>query len=102
MTVPFGQAVETYDCFTQYNESLSCANCKLATRCRAITISDGVDVVAAAIDELIDNLPSGSYADTDRVSLMVTQLLEGGLGTIQENRKAVLDALKNKGISRRL
>ena len=53
-----------------------CNQCSARQRCKAILISNGFDIVAAAVDSLVLQLPDdGAYYDTDRVPSLVDQLM---------------------------
>lgn len=52
----------------------ACNLCLANKRCRAILVSHGFDMVAAAADSLMSDLPDVMYRDVERVSELVKQL----------------------------
>jgi len=64
------------DCFGFYMGSPVCNQCSARQRCKAVLISNGFDIVAAAVDGLVLDLPdNGAYYDTDRIPSLLDQLL---------------------------
>ena len=76
---------ETKDCFGFYMGNPVCNQCSARQRCKAVLISNGFDIVAAMVDELVLELPEdGAYYDTDRVPALVEQLLFPPVDTHQD------------------
>ena len=63
-------------CFPFYSGGDSCRICTSSKRCKAVLATHGFDIVARGIALLTAELPEGAYRPSDRVSELVTQLLE--------------------------
>jgi hypothetical protein len=63
-------------CFGFYSGGPVCATCTATKRCKAIVVSNGFDIVADALGQMLATLPDQNYRDTDRVSELVDQLLD--------------------------
>jgi len=73
------------DCFGFYMGNPVCNQCSARQRCKAVLISNGFDIVAAAVDGLVLDLPDkGAYYDTDRIPSLVDQLLYPPVDTHQD------------------
>lgn len=68
---------DAVQCFGQYNESAMCNLCKASRRCHSVTMSEGLDILGAMVEQLVETLPAGKrYRDTDRVSEVVDQVVK--------------------------
>lgn len=65
----------TFNCFGFYSGGLDCRGCKEALRCKALLNSDFIDVLGDALDEMVDDLPEGTYADSPFMWVMLNQIL---------------------------
>jgi len=66
------------NCFGYYggDSSVACSDCTARKRCKAILLSDGFDVVADSIEELMAALPdTNDYNDSDRIPALVVELI---------------------------
>jgi len=73
------------DCFGFYMGNPICNSCAARQRCKAILISNGFDIIAAAVDRMALDLPeTGAYYDTDRVPGLVDQLMNPPADTHQD------------------
>jgi len=86
-------------CFSFYSGGPACYRCKAAKRCKAVFVSHGMEFTAHLLRELIEDLPSnGVFRDTDRIPVLVDQLLNpathsGG----NSDEAALLEALEGHG-----
>lgn len=63
-------------CFGMYLSTYTCTTCILQKKCKALLVSDGFDIVAAMVEQLIEQLPENmSYTDTDRASELMMQVM---------------------------
>lgn len=66
-------------CFGFFGGSskLACERCVAARRCKAILVSDGFDLVAELLEQLVAELPANAvFVDSDRAAVLVDQLLK--------------------------
>lgn len=77
-------------CFPFYSGGPTCQNCVVSKRCKAILVSDGFDMIAAFLEEMLTDLPNTEYKDTDRVSELATQLLKPPVGELYSEGEEVL------------
>jgi len=93
-----------FDCFGFYMGNPVCNQCSARQRCKAVLISNGFDIVAAAVDDLVMQLPEqAAYYDTDRVPSLLDQLLHPPVDTHQDEIDAeddLLNLLEKEELSR--
>lgn len=66
------------ECFGFYGGQRGiCVRCALQKKCKALLVSHGFDILNAALQSKLENLPDGSYNDTDRISEVTLQIMEG-------------------------
>jgi len=92
------------DCFGFYVGNPVCNQCTIRQRCKAVLISNGFDIVAAAVDGLVLDLPEdAAYYDTDRIPRLVDQLLFPPADTHQDEIDAedeLMNLLEKEELSR--
>jgi len=91
-------------CFGFYLGGPICSGCSLKARCKAILITNGFDIMASLVEDLVNGLSDSSYKDTDRIPEVVTQLLEGPPKVemhqkIEDEEIDLIELLKGKGIA---
>lgn len=63
-------------CFGFFNGEVTCTRCFAMKRCRAVVVSNGFEIVASVVEELVRDLPdNGQFYDTDSVKEITDQLL---------------------------
>ena len=92
------------DCFGFYMGNPVCNQCAARQRCKAVLITNGFDIIAACVDQLVVELPEkGAYYDTDRVPSLVDQLLFPPVDTHQDeidDEDELLNLLEKEELSR--
>lgn len=65
-------------CFGYYTGEFKCkeGGCRLASPCKALVNTDGLDVASDVIDSLVEDLPVQDYCPTDSVRALLKQLLD--------------------------
>lgn len=76
MTAREARVEEDFACFGFYGgeEAAACRMCPAGRRCKAVLISHGFTVLGDVVDQMLMELPSGLYRDTDRLSELVEQM----------------------------
>jgi len=91
------------DCFGFYMGNPVCNACSARQRCKAILISNGFDIVAAAVDQMVIDLPAnGAFKDTDRIPSLVDQLTYPPFDTHQDeidDESELLNLLEQEELS---
>jgi len=95
-------SVNEKDCFGFYMGNPVCNSCSARQRCKAILITNGFDIVAAAVDQMALELPDNAvYFDTDRVPSLVDQLMNPPHDTHQDEiDDELLTLLEQEELSR--
>jgi len=92
------------DCFGFYMGNPVCNQCSARQRCKAVLISNGFDIVAAAVDKMVLELPDkAAYFDTDRIPALVDQLMWPPADTHQDeidDEDQLLSLLEKEEISK--
>lgn len=83
------------ECFGFFNDSVSCNNCPAVKRCRAILVSDGFDVLAGLLSEIVEaEAESGiPFFPKEKVSDNVDQLLNRTHREALSNDESILEEL---------
>lgn len=65
------------DCFGFYTGEWKCkeGGCRLSAQCKAFVNSDGLDIAADAIGDLMELLPDQPYVDTSSIRVLLEQLV---------------------------
>lgn len=86
--------VKEGNCFGFYGQEIICDSCPVMKRCKAVLMTDGFGILDGVISELLESLPEGKrMVDTDRVSEMLTQLIEGGEEIPDQEVKKILKGM---------
>jgi len=94
------------DCFGFYMGNPICNACAARQRCKAILISNGFDIVAASVDQMVMDLPAnGAFKDTDRIPALVDQLTYPPFATQQgdlldDDESELLNLLEQEELSK--
>jgi len=92
------------DCFGFYMGNPVCNQCSARQRCKAVLISNGFDIVAATVDQMVLELPdNAAYYDTDRVPSLVDQLMWPPADTHQDeidDEDELLNLLEKEELSK--
>lgn len=78
-------------CFGFYTGEWKCkeGGCRMTTQCKAFVNSDGLDVAADALGELLDALPIQAYAKVESVRALLDQVVHPEkVATLLVNLKA--------------
>lgn len=63
-------------CFPFFSKDRACESCQAKTRCKAILISHGFDVLGSLVDAMLNEIPDDAeFEDTDKISTLVQMLI---------------------------
>lgn len=66
------------DCFGFFTGEWKCkeGGCRLSAQCKAFVNTDGLDVAADAIGDLLEMLPDQAFVDTGSIRVLLEQLVD--------------------------
>lgn len=86
------------DCFGFYQDAPVCQGCVPWKRCKAVLVSNGWSIAAAALETMVAELPDhNQYTDSDRIPVILNMVLSPK--PVVEEKDDLLDLLQSKGIS---
>jgi hypothetical protein len=91
--------VEPGGCFSFYLECKTCSECPLRQRCKSVTVTDGIEIVASWIEELVEGMPDDGqvYVGSEFAGNLCAQLVDGGVvsDVTLEQVNDLLGSMKN-------
>jgi hypothetical protein len=89
-------------CFGFFAAERPCDVCPLRTRCKAVVVTHGMDIVAGVIETMLAELPDQKYRDTDRLPELIEQLINPPNAAKVGLTKEESDLLNALGVSKRV
>lgn len=63
-------------CLGQYHSGArECLECKIKARCKSIQMTDGLEIGAALLERLIEELPEGNYLQSQLPRVLVKSMI---------------------------
>ena len=79
-------------CFGYYSQQPTCGRCPVSKRCKAVLITHGFDIVAALLEQMMDDMPDQRYWGGKSTTATMDQLIAPP-NDVDERREELDDLL---------